>query len=451
MEAERPPRGGPLARLGLGRRELLGWASYDWANSAFYTVVVTAVYPIFFGAYAVGEGVAPGVASSRHAMATFWSLLVVALLSPFLGAMADYGGVKKKLLALFLLLGVAATGGLWLVGPGDWELAAVLFAVANVGVVGSVVFYDSLLPHVARDEELDRVSAAGFALGYLGGGLLLAGSVWAIAQPQAFGFPDVFTAMRWSFLAVALWWAVFSLPLFLWVREPPRRLEADERLGMGVARVAVTRLAETFRELRQYRQAFLLLLAVMVYADGIGTIIRMATLYGEELGLPRTAMIGAVLMIQFLGIPFTLLFGALGSRIGTRRAIFLGLAVYVGISVYGYFLRSAVGFFVLGAMVAMVMGGTQALSRSLFASVVPRHKTSEFFGFFAIFEKFAGILGPLLFAVLATQTGSTRNAILGVVAFFVVGAALLALVDVDEGRRVARAAELEVRRAAPSA
>jgi UMF1 family MFS transporter len=422
--------GGWLGRLGLGSRPLWGWALYDWANSAFYTLIVASVYPVFFGRFAA-DGAPPGLASSRHAMATFVALLAVAVMAPFLGAAADLRPMKKRLLTLFLLLGVAATAAMGLVERGEWAFASALFVMANVGVVGSIVFYDALLPHVARRDELDRVSTAGYALGYLGGGLALALAVVVIGRPQAFGFADTWSAMRVSFVFVAAWWLLFSLPLLRWVKEP--LVEAAE--PGPLARIAVRRLAGTFREIRRYQQAFLLLVAVMIYSDGIGTIIRMAAIYGTEIGLTEGVLIGTILIVQFLGIPFALLFGWLGQRIGTKRAILVGLVVYCGISVFGYFVRTAADFIVLGVLVATVQGGTQALSRSLFASLVPAQKATEFFGFFAIFEKFAGTLGPGLFAVIVAATGSSRHAILGVVAFFVVGGALLLRVDVEAGRQ----------------
>jgi UMF1 family MFS transporter len=428
--------GGWLARVGLGSRPLWGWALYDWANSAFYTLIVASVYPVFFGRYAA-DGSPAGLASSRHAMATFFALLAVAVMAPFLGAAADLRPVKKRMLALFLTVGVVATAAMGLVERGEWAFASALFVIANVGIVGTIVFYDALLPHVARRDELDRVSTAGYALGYLGGGLALLLALVAIGRPETFGFADSWTAMRASFVFVAVWWLLFTLPLLRWVREPP---VAPSEPG-PLARIAVRRLAATFRDIRRYRQAFLLLLAVMVYSDGIGTIIRMAAIYGAELGLSEGVLIGTVLLIQFLGIPFALLFGWLGQRIGTKRAILIGLVVYCGISVFGYFVQTAAHFLLLGVMVATVQGGTQALSRSLFASLIPPQKATEFFGFFAIFEKFAGTLGPGLFAVIVAATGSSRHAILGVIAFFVVGAALLLRVDVEAGRRAVTAAE----------
>ena len=424
-----------LARVGLGSRPLFGWALYDWANSAFFTLIVAAVYPVFFERYAAA-GEAKGVAMSRHAAASFLALAIVAILSPLLGAAADSLGAKKRLLAVFLALGALPTAGLAFVGPGDWALASALFVVANIGVLGSLVFYDALLPHLVPREGLDRVSSAGYALGYLGGGIALLGALLVIADPGRFGLADPYAAMRWSFLGVALWWVGFSLPLFRWVPEPPA---AGPRVPLrALPATAVRRLGGTMRHLRRYRQALLLLMAVAVYSDGIGTIIRMAALYGAELGLSEGTLIGTVLAIQFVGVPCAFLFGWLGSRIGTKRAILVGLVIYVGISIYGYFVHTAVQFVTLGMMVALVQGGTQALSRSLFASFVPTSRSAEFFGFFSVFEKFAGVLGPALVVGVVGMTGSSRNAILGVALFFVVGGALLLRVDVAEGQAAAR-------------
>ncbi|HET9481141.1 MAG TPA: MFS transporter, partial [Candidatus Polarisedimenticolia bacterium] len=245
-----------------------------------------------------------------------------------------------------------------------------------------------------------------------------------------------------SFVSVGVWWAVFAIPLFLYVPEPPRALESDERLGANAIRVAFRRLRETVAELRGYRQAFLMLVAFLIYNDGIQTIIKMATAYGTEIGIGQSALIGAILLVQFVGIPCTFLFGAVAGRFGAKRSLFLGLLAYTAISILGYYMTSATHFYILAGLVGVVQGGTQALSRSLFASMIPQHKSGEFFGFFSIFEKFAGIFGPLIFAGTIAATGSSRNAILSVIGFFAVGAALLALVDVEEGQRVARAVEL---------
>ena len=434
-----------LEQLGLHRPELRAWATYDWANSAFYTTIVGAVFPIYFQSVATAGGLTPPQATARYAWSTTLALTIVAVLAPVLGAFADYAAVKKRMLSVFVAIGVTATAAMWFISPGGWPLAAGLFVVANIGVAGSLVFYDSLLPHVAREDEVDRVSTAGYALGYIGGGLLLAINLAWIQWPSRFGFPDDDTAVRASLVSVAVWWLAFSVPLFRGVPEPPRRLERDEAATANAVRVAFKRLGETFGEIHTYRHAFLMLLAFLIYNDGIQTIIRMATTYGTEIGLPRGPLIAAFVVTQFVGIPCAFAFGWLAGRIGPKPAIFLALVTYVGIAVLGYFMRTTAHFLTLAVLVGTVQGGAQALSRSLFASMIPRFKSSEFFGFFGVFEKFAGIFGPAIFATLVGISGSSRNAILSVIGFFVAGGTLLAFVDVQAGRQAARRAEAEVR------
>jgi len=429
-----------LTRLGLGRRDLRAWAMYDWANSAFQTTIIAAIFPIFFQKVAAADLPGP-VATSRFAWATTWSILIVAVITPLLGALADYAAMKKKLLGIFLAIGAVATGAMYFITRGDWLFALVLFVIGNVGVAGTIVFYESLLPHLVPQEELDRVSSAGYAVGYIGGGVLLAINILMMAHPSWFGLPSREIAVRASLASVAVWWVVFSIPLFRDVPEPPRRIEADETPSGNALATAAGRLVETFYELRVYRQAFVFLLAFLIYNDGIQTIIRMATIYGTEIGIDDNAMIGALLVTQFIGIPFAFLFGMFADRVGAKIAIFVGLAVYSGITILGYFMHSASEFFALAILVGMVQGGTQALSRSLFASMIPRHKSSEFFAFFSVFERYAGILGPAIFAWVVERSGTSRNAIISVLAFFLLGAALLTLVDVAAGRRAARQSE----------
>ena len=417
---------------------------YDWANSAFVTTIVAAVFPIYFNSVA-GANLDPRVAAFRFAAATTIALAVVAVLAPILGAVADFAGTKKKMLGSFLGLGVMATACMFFIEQGDWQLGAGLFILGNIGAAGSFVFYDSLLPHIASHQEMDRVSTAGYALGYLGGGLLLAINLAWIQRPELFGIEGQGLATRLSFLSVALWWLGFSIPLFRKVAEPVRKIEADEQVGGKPFRAAFVRLGETLREIHGYKQAFLMMLAFLVYNDGIGTIIRMATTFGTEIGLPQESLITALLLAQFVGIPFTFLFGQVAVRIGAKRAILTALSVYMGISVFSYTITTAGEFYFLALLVGMVQGGAQALSRSLFASMIPRHKSSEFFGFFGVFEKFAGIAGPAVFAFMILATGSSRSAILSIIVFFIVGAALLATVDVEEGQRVAREADARVR------
>jgi len=437
-----------LARVGLRTSEQRAWAMYDWANSAMIVVVVTGVFPIFFAEYAAA-GLPSATLQFRYSAATTIALAIIAVLSPILGAIADHAPVKKPLLGSFMTLAVIAIGMMWFIPQGGWFIAIVLFMIANIGANGSFVFYDALLPHVANRDEIDQVSTAGYALGYVGGGLILLASLVAILYPHLVGLPagdalspeQASLPARLSFVATSLWWVVFAIPLFRRVREPKVRLLSAEERRIGAVRASFARLGRTFGELKKYRNAFLLLVAFLIYNDGIGTIIRMATLYGDQIGIDRSVMIGAIVVVQFVGIPFAFLFGQLAGRIGAKTSIFIGLAAYVGITVVGYFMRTGTHFLVLAALVGMVQGGTQALSRSLFGSMIPRHESGEFFGLFAVFEKFAGIIGPGVFALMIALTGSARSAILSVAAFFVVGAALLALVNVEEGQRVAREAE----------
>jgi UMF1 family MFS transporter len=439
--------------MGLGRPELRAWAMYDWAASSVQTTIMVAVFPIYFVKVA-GAGIAESGATQRLATINSIALLIIALVSPLLGAVSDYRAAKKRFTAIFMGLGVVACCGLFLVGRGDLDLASWLFIAIMAGVAGSYVFYEALLPHIAAPGEIDRVSAAGYAVGYLGGGVLLAFNLAWIQMPALFGLPsgegltesEATLPARLAFLSVAVWWALFSIPLFRKVPEPPVRIEPDERPGESPVRVAFVRLGETFRELRSYRQAFLMLLAFLIYNDGIQTIIKMATAYGTEIGIGQSALIGAILLVQFVGIPCTFLFGTVAGRIGAKRSLFLGLLAYTVISILGYYMTTAAHFYVLAGLVGVVQGGTQALSRSLFASMIPQHKSGEFFGFFSIFEKFAGIFGPLIFAGTIAVTGSSRNAILSVIGFFAVGAALLSLVNVEQGQRVARDVEAELSR-----
>jgi UMF1 family MFS transporter len=430
-----------LERLGLHRPELRAWVSYDWANSAFMATMLP-IFPIYFAKVAAA-GLPPAEATRRFAIATSLSIACVALLSPVLGAIADQKARKKALLAAFLVLGVSATGLLATVGRGGWLPAAALFAVANLGVTASIVFYNSLLPHVARPGELDRVSMAGFALGYLGGGLLLALNAAWIRWPSAFGLADLESAMRAAFASVAVWWALFSLPVLLRVPEPRGPRGAGEG---SIAAETARRLATTFREVRKHRDAVLFLLGFIVYNDGVVTIIRMATSYGTEIGIGAGALIGAILLVQFVAIPFSFLAGAVAGRVGARATVLGCLAGYVIAAVLGYRMTTAREFFALALLIALVQGGVQGLSRSLFASMVPRHKSAEMFGFYGVFDKFGGFMGSALIAAVAGAAGQSRPAILGLSAFFVVGGLLLARVDVAAGERAAREAEQEAAR-----
>ena len=429
-----------LDRLGLHRRELRAWAYYDVANSAWMTTVLQLFSPAFFVPYAAAR-LAPDVARSRFAFGTSLMVTLIGLLGPWLGALADYKGRKKAFMGGFLALGAALTAALYLVREGQWLVALLVFGVANVAITSTLAFYNSLLPSIAAPDEVDRVSTAGFALGYLGGGLLFALNGWMIGSPRTFGLADAYQAFRVSCVMVAGWWVFFSIPLFRHVPEPPPRLDPGERAGEGAGRIALRRLVETFRELRGHRDAAWLLLAFLVYNDAVNTIIRMGTTFGDEIGLPVGQVFLAVLMIQFVGIPFAFAFGLLADRIGAKRSVYLALGVYVLITVLAYRLHTIGQFFAFAFAVAMVMGGIQALSRSLFAVLIPRHKAGEMFGFFGIFDRFGGAIGSFVFGAMLALTGSSRPAILSLVVLFVLGALALSRVDVERGRRLAREAE----------
>jgi len=446
------PLRGWLRRFALDRPEARAWAMYDWANSAFMLTVITTVFPIYF-LWLASEAMDEATAQQRFAETTRDAMIVIAVLAPFLGTVADVRAAKKKLLALFAMVGIAATAGMFFLYPGRWELALWLFGIANIGAAGSIVFYDALLPHVARKDELDRLSTSGFALGYVGSGLLLILNLAWIQRPEWFGLPhgeglspaESTLPKRLAFLSVAIWWLVFTLPLLRRVKEPPRTLESDERVGESTIRVSLERLRETFVALRGYRSAFLMLLAFLVYNDGIVTIIRMSAIYAASKDLDRGIVIGSILLLQFVGVPFSFLFGLLGQRFGAKRMILVGVAIYGLISVLAFFMTENWHFVALAMLVGTVQGGTQGLSRSLFASLVPAHKSGEFFAFFSVGEKFAGILGPLLFASVIAWTGSSQNAILSVILFFFAGGLILTRVDVESGRRAAQEAEVGVR------
>ncbi|MEM7009387.1 MAG: MFS transporter [Thermodesulfobacteriota bacterium] len=411
------------------RGQVLSWCMYDWANSAFATTVMAAVLPVYYSQVA-GADLAANTATVYWGYTTAGALLITALLAPIMGAIADYSGVKKKLLMSFAAVGIFATALLYFVTTGDWLLASVLFIIGNIGFAISEVFYNSLLPHVAEPENIDQVSTKGYALGYLGGGLLLGINVLMIEFMS-----DKLLATRLSFVSVAIWWAVFTIPIIKNVKEP----KATKSNGSHANPITggFKRLSKTFHELRKYRDLSVFLLAFWIYNDGIGTIIKMATIYGAEIGIDQTSLIGALLMTQFVGIPFAFLFGRLAKTLGTKNSILLGLAVYTLISISGYFMETALHFWILAFMVGTVQGGTQALSRSFFGSMLPKSKTAEFYGFYGMSSKFAGIVGPLVFAIVSQVAGSSRLSIISLIVFFIVGGFVLFKVDENRGLELA--------------
>jgi len=407
----------------LRRRPVVSWALYDWANSAFATTVMAGFFPVFFKEY-WNAGIPATESTFRLGLANGVASACVALLAPVLGAIADRSGARVRLLMAFTVLGAAATAGLALVGEGHWLAASLLYLAASLGFWGGLVFNDSLIVHVARTDELDLVSGFGYALGYLGGGLLFAINVLMTQRPHWFGLADTAAAVRVSFVSVGIWWLLFSLPLALFVREQGRGTAV--RAGQAV-RDGLRELAQTFREIRRYRPVLLFLAAYWLYIDGVNTVIKMAVDYGLSLGFPAASLVTALLVTQFVAFPAALAFGWIGQRFGPRRGIFLALAVYVAATCYAYFIADVRDFYALAVVIGLVQGGVQSLSRSYYGRLIPADRSSEFFGFYNMMGKFASVLGPLLAGLVALVTGDSRLAILSIVVLFLAGGAILAL------------------------
>lgn len=416
------------------RPTIVAWALYDWANSAFATTVMAGFFPIFFKQY-WADPADPQHSTFYLGVANSTASIIIAALAPFLGAVADRAGAKKKFLVFFAFLGIVMTGGLWFVRAGLWQLAVVLYVAAAVGFSGGNIFYDSLLPGVASEKKVDFVSSLGFALGYAGGGVLFLLNVTMYLRPEWFGIPDQPTAIRLAFLSVAVWWAIFSLPLLFLVPEPavesPLRLRNAFRAGWA-------QLRNTLRDLRHLRVVGIFLLAYWLYIDGVDTIVRMAVDYGVALGFPSESLIAALLIVQFIAFPAALAYGWLGGRIGVKRALLVAIVAYGLITVLGYFMREVWHFYALAVMIGLFQGGIQALSRSYYTRLIPANKSAEFFGFFNMLGKFAAVIGPGLVGVATVLSGDNRIGILSVLVLFVSGGLLLARVDEEEGKRMAR-------------
>jgi len=418
------------------KRAIRAWTMYDWANSTFATTIAAAVLPVYYSTVA-SKNLQPHEATSNWAFTTTIALVLVALLGPILGAMADFSGAKKRFMSIFVVVGVTGTALLYLVKSGDWIMASVFYIIGSIGFAGANVFYDSLLPHIAHEDEIDQVSSRGYAMGYAGGGILL-----AINLVMIMFSPDHLTELmtRLSFLTVSIWWLVFTIPLWRNVKEPPRRILASE-IGFNPVKASFSRLSYTFKEIKKYKELTKFIVAFWLYNNGIGTIIFMATIYGTELGFSSTTTIGTLLMVQFVAIPFAFLFGWLAKKIGTKRSILLSLMIYTLIAIGGYFLYKEIHFWLLGFAVATVQGGSQALSRSLFGRMMPKSKSAEFYSFFSVSEKIAGTVGPLLFGVVSRLMGGSRLSIVSLIIFFSLGGLLLWRVKEKDGIAIADAEE----------
>lgn len=414
-------------------KKVISWAFYDWGNSAFATTIMAGFFPIFFKQYwnadqSVNEstlhlGAANAIAS-----------IVIVVLAPLLGAIADKGNVRKKFLLFFASLGVVMTGSLYFVAQGDWVVAITLFVFATIGFMGGNVFYDALIMAVAPDKKVDFVSALGYGLGYLGGGLLFALNVFMTLNPQIFGLSDAGEAVRVSFVMVAVWWAVFSIPLLLFVKEPqPTSVSSAWAVISG----GYKQLLLTMHEIRTLKFVLLFLAAYWCYIDGVDTVVRMAVDYGMSLGFKPNDLIVALLITQFVGFPAAIMFGKLGERFGAKSAIFIGIGVYVVITVWASFIEEVREFYILAVMIGLVQGGVQSLSRSFYTRLIPTGKSAEFFGFYNMLGKFSAILGPLIVGWVSVITGNPRFSILAITLLFGAGAVILYFVDENRGREMA--------------
>jgi len=415
------------------KRAVWSWAFYDWANSAYSTTVMAGFFPLFFKEYWADPN-NPSQSTFYLGMANSIASIVVAALAPLLGSVADQGSIKKKFLTFFAFLGVIMTGGLWMVAQGNWQMAVLFYVIATIGFASGNVFYDALLPGLASEERVDAVSSLGFGLGYLGGGLLFLVNVFMYLKPEIFGIPDGATAIKLSFLSVAVWWAVFTIPLILFVQEPKNyeTIDFNNAIWMGWVQ-----LVQTFKEIRNMKVVGTFLLAYWFYIDGVDTIIKMAVDYGMSLNFPGESLIIALLIVQFVAFPAALIYGWLASKIGAKTGIMVGITAYSFITLLGYFMTEAWHFYVLAILIGLFMGGIQALSRSLYTRIIPPDKSAEFFGFYNMLGKFASIIGPALMGIIALVTGSARLSILSILLLFILGAFFLNKVDIKEGKRLA--------------
>ena len=504
------------------RRRVFAWSWYDWANHAFTTTTASTFFAPYFIAIATPAFLAAGAsasdpaasaaardaASNTFALTVSAALLVAAILAPIAGTYADITGRRKRILIAMTLIGGVLASAMFTLVTGTWHLALLLYFATQLAYNIALGLNSSLLPHVARPDDLNRASSLGYAMGYVGGGLLLLINTVLFLSADRIGIGSAL-AVRIAFLTVGIWWIAFTLPLVFRVPEPPALPPEHGSTGNSV-RDALARLGQTLRDIRRYRELFKMLIAFWFYMEGIGAIILLATAYGAALGLNTGILIGALLMTQFVAFPYALLYGRIpnpasrwrsaavallvwnaitfplmgayantnghlgvpltfallagnqllgalfayliGRRLfrrmthalDTKRAVMLGLAIYTIIPIWGFFLHSQAEFFMIAWLVGTVQGGTQALSRTIYANLTPRAKSGEFFGLYGLSEKFAGILGPLLYGLVGTLTGNPRASVMSLAVFFLAGIYMLSRVDERRGTELAVAEETQL-------
>lgn len=410
----------------------VSWALYDWANSAFATTVMAGFFPLFFKSYWANPD-QPTRSTFYLGLANSLASIIIAAVAPFLGAMADQGGTKKKFLLTFTFLGIVMTGGLRLLEQGLWQMAILFFLLANIGWSGANIFYDALLTNVASKKDADFVSSLGYALGYIGGGLLFLLNVIMYLKFETFGFSDAASSIKFSFLSVALWWAIFSIPLWIYVKEP----KTSHKLSFYLMiQRGWNQLKCTLRDLVHYRIVMLFLFAYWLYIDGVDTIVRMAVDYGKSLHFSDYTLISALLLVQFVAFPAALAYSWVASKLGTKNAVLTGIIGYIFITFFGYFMKMEWHFFFLAVLVGIFQGGIQALSRSLYSRIIPLDKSAEFFGFYNMLGKFAAVLGPFLMGLVTVVSGNARLGILSILLLFISGGIVLWKVDIKKGEQL---------------
>ncbi|MDR4507866.1 MAG: MFS transporter [Candidatus Brocadiaceae bacterium] len=417
--------------LHFKNKQEFGWSFYDWANSAFATTIMAGFFPVFFKKY-WSHGIEATKSTAILGAANSLSGVIVALAAPLLGAIADCGNNKKNFLAFFAYLGALSTAALFMVQKGEWMQAVFLYVLGAIGFSGSIVFYDSLLPSIAGVNRIDYVSALGYAMGYLGGGLLFGLNVWMVLKPEVFGFTDTNQAMKASFVSVALWWAIFTLPILFFVPEPKRNKENVS--GITAIRNGFKQLIHTFRKIRHMKTVFLFLLSYWCYIDGVDTIVRMGVDYGLSIGLEQKTLIVALLVTQFVSFPSALVFGHLGRKIGPKRVIYVTLGVYLCAVSWALRMTQHYEFYGLAVTIGLVQGGIQAMSRSFYSRIIPHDQTAEFYGFYNMLGKFAVILGPVIIGVTGYIFANPRIGIASISILFITGGVLLYFTNEQEGR-----------------
>lgn len=424
------------------RKQVISWALYDWANSAFATTVMAGFFPVFFKEY-WSLGVDVNQSTLMLGLANSIASLLVVIAAPILGAIADQGSSKKKFLIGFAYIGVLMTSALYLLGEGQWVAACFLFGLGIIGFSGANIFYDSLLPSIAGEDRIDFVSGLGYAFGYLGGGILFTVNVLMTQKPAWFGLENALEGIRFSFLSVGLWWGLFTIPLILWVKEEKRAFRGSR----GLIFSGFKQVIGTFGKIRKLRMTFLFLVAYWLYIDGVDTIVRMAVDFGMSIGFASTDLILALLITQFVGFPSAIFFGKLGQKWDVKKSIFIGLVVYIFVTGYGMLMTQKYEFFILAGIIGLVQGGVQALSRSFYSRLIPPKQEAEFFGFYNMLGKFAAIIGPALMGIVGVVVRNmgysanlaSRSGIGSLVILFIAGAVLLFKVDETQGKRDALA------------